>query len=57
MKKHKNDEIFGELLCILAEKIAPTTSEICRYQFYQPKEPEGFKAFIERKRIEGTLGN
>lgn len=49
MKKHKNDEIVGKLLCRLGDVVAPTASSNCAVRFYQPKEPAGLKAFVGKK--------
>lgn len=39
----------GTTFCALAVMAAPVASEICRFVFYQPEEPEGLKAFAEKQ--------
>lgn len=55
MKKNSLDIKTGKMLCKLSEVLAPTVSSYCLVRFYQPKQPEGLKEFvnsIKTKRME-----
>ncbi len=39
----------GTTFCALAVMTAPVISKSCRVIWYQPEEPEGLKAFAEKK--------
>lgn len=41
---------FGVQLCAVAAVIAPLVSDICRFKYYQPEEPEGMDAFADSQR-------
>ena len=42
---------FGAQLCAVAMVIAPLVSDICRNNYYQPDEPEGFEVFANEHRV------
>lgn len=46
MKKNSLDIKTGKMLCKLSEVLAPTVSSYCLVRFYQPKQPEGLKEFV-----------
>jgi len=39
---------YGAHFCALALMVAPMTSSACRWLFYQPEEPEGLDAFVNK---------
>ena len=41
---------FGVQLCAVAAVIAPLVSDICRFKYYQPEEPEGLDTFADSQR-------
>ena len=54
-EKNSLDIKTGEMICKLSEVLAPTVSSYCLVRFYQPKQPEGLKEFvnsIKTKRME-----
>lgn len=40
---------IGSLLCACAVTISPLVVEGCRTRYYQPKEPDGLKEFVQRR--------
>lgn len=40
---------IGSLLCACAVTISPLVVEGCRVRYYQPKEPDGLKEFVQRR--------
>lgn len=39
-KRKKTGMYLGKIMCKFAETFAPQASELCRGQYYQPKEPD-----------------
>lgn len=39
-KRKKTGMYLGKVMCKFAETFAPQASELCRGQYYQPKEPD-----------------
>ena len=39
---------LGKVMCKFAETFAPQASELCRGQYYQPKEPDNMKLFVAK---------
>lgn len=47
MKEHKKSQTKEKnLLCWLAEIVAPQASEFCWGLYYQPKEPDKMREFV-----------
>lgn len=42
-KRKKTGMYLGKVMCKFAETFAPQASELCRGQYYQPKEPDNMK--------------
>ena len=47
-KRKKTGMYLGKVMCKFAETFAPQASELCRGQYYQPKEPDNMKLFVAK---------
>ena len=47
-KRKKTGMYLGNVMCKFEETFAPHASELCRGQYYQPKEPDNMKLFVAK---------